>query len=326
MASTVAPWPLYHTPRALSTMTSRPLRRCIGGRYNAISKRRIASSPKVSEQTAAAAKEENVIPDDSSASQDSHQTSGARDDSPIRRETQNTRRSVRPRQDRQTGERRAAFLETMGRESNTRAQGSSAQQSKNRHIDYNKLNELVGDNLDFVSPQNKKASTSHTPEQGQEETPRTSVNVFLDGLRQAYSARDAMGGNSSSFPNSSPRDALKGMMMPPSEADSLVEKPRGLTPGAQALITRPPPFKLKPSLGKVIEVNEAKKMDVGRAFRVLNGKCSQEGVFQMVRLQRFHERPGLKRKRLRMSRWRRRFQESFRGTVGRVEALRRKGW
>ena len=42
--------------------------------------------------------------------------------------------------------------------------------------------------------------------------------------------------------------------------------------------------------------------------------------------QRFHERGGLKRKRLRRERWRRRFMEGFKGTVGRVKGLRNQGW
>jgi small subunit ribosomal protein MRP21 len=40
--------------------------------------------------------------------------------------------------------------------------------------------------------------------------------------------------------------------------------------------------------------------------------------------QRFHERGGLKRKRLASERWR--FKEGFQRTVTRVQELRRKGW
>ena len=42
--------------------------------------------------------------------------------------------------------------------------------------------------------------------------------------------------------------------------------------------------------------------------------------------QRFHERAGLKRKRLKSERWRRRFRIGFESVVKRVDALRRKGW
>ena len=42
--------------------------------------------------------------------------------------------------------------------------------------------------------------------------------------------------------------------------------------------------------------------------------------------QRFHEREGLKRKRLRNERWRRRFKEGFQRAVGRVVGMKRQGW
>jgi hypothetical protein len=45
-----------------------------------------------------------------------------------------------------------------------------------------------------------------------------------------------------------------------------------------------------------------------------------------VAMQRFHERPGLKRKRLRRERWRKRFKEGFVATIKRVKELRKQGW
>lgn len=42
--------------------------------------------------------------------------------------------------------------------------------------------------------------------------------------------------------------------------------------------------------------------------------------------QRFHERPGLKRKRLASERWRARFKKGFSHVTARVSELTRKGW
>ena len=69
-----------------------------------------------------------------------------------------------------------------------------------------------------------------------------------------------------------------------------------------------------------------KGMDVGRAFRALEIACARNKVRADFNRQRFHERPGLKRKRLKSERWRRTFKEGFRGMVKAVNAMKKKGW
>ena len=59
---------------------------------------------------------------------------------------------------------------------------------------------------------------------------------------------------------------------------------------------------------------------------MLDQRCAQNSVRKDFQRQRFHERDGLKRKRLRGERWRRRFKEDFKGTVGMVLRLKRQGW
>lgn len=85
-----------------------------------------------------------------------------------------------------------------------------------------------------------------------------------------------------------------------------------------------PPFRMGPSLGRTVGL--AEERDVGRAFRQLEGLCSRNSVRADFNKQRFHERPGLKRKRLASQRWRRRFKADFQAVCRRVEELRRKGW
>ena len=81
-----------------------------------------------------------------------------------------------------------------------------------------------------------------------------------------------------------------------------------------------------PSVGRAIEVVPERGMDVGRALKSLNKLCLRNKVAADVRSQRFHERPGMKRKRLKSQRWRRQFKASFQATVMRVKEMRRKGW
>lgn len=88
----------------------------------------------------------------------------------------------------------------------------------------------------------------------------------------------------------------------------------------------PPTFRIGPGLGRTVTVQAEKGMDVARAFAMVNIKCNANSVRQDMNAQRFHERPGVRRKRLGMLRWRRRFKEAFRATVRRVEDMRRKGW
>jgi small subunit ribosomal protein MRP21 len=84
------------------------------------------------------------------------------------------------------------------------------------------------------------------------------------------------------------------------------------------------PFVLKPLTGRMVDVK--RNVDVGRAFKLLEQSCARNRVRADFTKQRFHERPGLKRKRLRRERWKKRFLEGFKATVGRVKQLRAQGW
>lgn len=86
------------------------------------------------------------------------------------------------------------------------------------------------------------------------------------------------------------------------------------------------PVKLPKNVGRLVEVNEKKNMDVGRAFRTMEIQCARNSVRRDFQKQRFHERPGLKRKRLRRERWAKRFKANFVGTVQMVQRMRRQGW
>lgn len=62
------------------------------------------------------------------------------------------------------------------------------------------------------------------------------------------------------------------------------------------------------------------------AFTMLRRLMNESKIKGLWHRQRFHERPGLKRKRLRMERWRTRFKKGFQATATRVNELKKQGW
>ena len=111
-----------------------------------------------------------------------------------------------------------------------------------------------------------------------------------------------------------------------SSIDFYIGDPNRPATPAPAYVQEESPVKLNSSVGRTIKVDTSRGMDVGRAFRSLEMKCAQNSVKRDFMRQRFHERPGLKRKRLKSERWRKRFKEGFRGTVAMVKKMRAQGW
>ncbi|KAI1639076.1 hypothetical protein F4809DRAFT_188161 [Biscogniauxia mediterranea] len=85
-----------------------------------------------------------------------------------------------------------------------------------------------------------------------------------------------------------------------------------------------PSMRLVPRTGRT--VNVTRNVDVARAFKLLAVQVAQNRLRQDFQNQRFHMRPGLKRKKLRSERYRRRFMKGFKGAVKRVQELTRQGW
>ena len=82
----------------------------------------------------------------------------------------------------------------------------------------------------------------------------------------------------------------------------------------------------RPAVGRTVEVIPDRGVDVGRALKNLDITCAANRVRQDQSRQKYHERPGMKRKRLKSERWRKMFKQSFQATVTRVMEMRRKGW
>lgn len=83
-------------------------------------------------------------------------------------------------------------------------------------------------------------------------------------------------------------------------------------------------YRLRPVVGRTVNLQTG--VDVARAMALLNMKCALNKVRYDANLQRFHERPGLKRKRLHSHRWRVMFREGFKATCSRVRSLAKQGW
>lgn len=86
------------------------------------------------------------------------------------------------------------------------------------------------------------------------------------------------------------------------------------------------PMRLDFTVGRMVKVNAARNMDVGRAFRALDGLVKRNRIKAEFMRQRFHERPGLKRKRIKRERWRKHFKEGFKGMIALVKKMKKQGW
>ena len=83
---------------------------------------------------------------------------------------------------------------------------------------------------------------------------------------------------------------------------------------------------LSSKTGRTMAVNPASPQDLSSKLKRLHRLCSEARIPAQAFQQRFHERGGLRRKRLKSQRWRARFLVAFRSVVHRVRNLAKKGW
>lgn len=134
------------------------------------------------------------------------------------------------------------------------------------------------------------------------------------GLRRSQANR--LAANGASKPGII--DTLADMGLPTSEDLSRVA---GLSQESASDIK----YRLRPSVGRTVHI-DGTRVDLARALGLLNTRVRVNKIAQDVAKQRFHERPGLKRKRLRSERWRARFKDGFKANCSRVQNLARQGW
>ncbi|KAI0508789.1 hypothetical protein F5B22DRAFT_384520 [Xylaria bambusicola] len=83
-------------------------------------------------------------------------------------------------------------------------------------------------------------------------------------------------------------------------------------------------IRLVPRTGRTVYVGS--NVDIARSFKLLAVQVGQNKIRRDFQQQKFHERPGKKRKRLASERWRTRFRIGFKATISRVRELTAQGW
>ena len=117
-------------------------------------------------------------------------------------------------------------------------------------------------------------------------------------------------------------DIASSMLMPRSEGDS----PKWADGNHTSAPRRHHTIRSSPSVGRTVDLESDTGGDLGRAFKELDRIVAGNKIKTIVRTQKYHERPGVKRKRLKSLRWRRYFKAGFKATVARVNMMRKQGW
>jgi hypothetical protein len=117
------------------------------------------------------------------------------------------------------------------------------------------------------------------------------------------------------------------MILPESVANpTLANKPTSSNLAAQQAATFENYPRLNPTYGRTVTLDASRGRDIVRGIGMLGSMMARNKVKQDFNRQRYHERGGLKRKRLNSERWRARFKQGFMAVTTRVTELTRKGW
>jgi small subunit ribosomal protein MRP21 len=153
---------------------------------------------------------------------------------------------------------------------------------------------------------------------------RTSADDLLNSFRAGMAGGSRRGGNTLD-PSRLARTSTTSMAGLSKDSALFKSGPNSIS---QKAIPPPPlTLRLNASTGRSISLrNGAYDIDVGQGVRLLQRELSKNRVMYMQRKAKYHERPGLKRKRLRSERWRKRFMVGFLGYVAKAMKMKRQGW
>jgi small subunit ribosomal protein MRP21 len=84
--------------------------------------------------------------------------------------------------------------------------------------------------------------------------------------------------------------------------------------------------RLNATYGRTVELDVSRGRDLVRGIGMLGSLVARNKIKREQQKQRYHERGGLKRKRLNSERWRARFKIGFNSVTRRVSELTSKGW
>jgi ribosomal protein S21 len=102
------------------------------------------------------------------------------------------------------------------------------------------------------------------------------------------------------------------------------EKMEPLVATTSADPLKQPRMRTAPVAGRTVFVDPT--LGFPAALKALQRLVSQSKIKRIAREQKFHERPGMRRKRLKMARWRVRFKTGFQATTKRVREMKKQGW
>ncbi|MCJ1268340.1 hypothetical protein MMC22_008228 [Lobaria immixta] len=162
---------------------------------------------------------------------------------------------------------------------------------------------------DLLSRTLQSTSSSSRRHRVSETAPQSSLGAMQDAYAKQGGIADGM-----MMPNvGSPSTTVSASNM---VSENIIE--RQLVPRAVRTIHS------HPSLGRTIEIDS--RVDIGVALDKLKKFVQVNKIRRDLQVQRFHERPGVRRKRLQRERWRERFRENFHQAVEKIKAMRRMGW
>ncbi|KAI8931297.1 hypothetical protein NX059_011640 [Plenodomus lindquistii] len=193
---------------------------------------------------------------------------------------------------------------------------------------------------DFQQPPQPPQSQPQPQQQQQRRSPFGSINPFGPASQQQPSSGDELRAARSNHifgsefsngfrrPRQTPK--LNFDSMTPSDSmlnPSLSNKPSDAallaTQQEEAFANYP---RLNPTYGRTVDLDHTRGRDLVRGISMLASLTARNRIKSDFAVQRFHERPGLKRKRLNSERWRKRFKAGFTAVTSRVSELTRKGW
>ena len=183
------------------------------------------------------------------------------------------------------------------------------------------VDKLVDETLSGRTPVTAHTRTSRfkSPSAQAENRRETSADAAKSAW-EVFAPRSDRDRRNSSFDTSkmlTPNDPSSLQSISDSMRSSLVKRNVPLAPRT---------IRLSPSVGRSVEVDPNKGVNFAAGLTKLDIILKQNKVKSDFNKQRFHERPGLKRKRLKSERWRRRFKDGFKAIISKVETMRRQGW
>lgn len=158
---------------------------------------------------------------------------------------------------------------------------------------------------------------------------QSSAEAARNAMRQQQRGATPFGAAFSTPPSSNRGRSRSGDRGVADLFDNMIQPKSSSDQPMPAMLEAPvvyPDVQTGPRVGKRVAINLQKGVDLPKAIQRLDIRLAVNRVRSDMHKQKFHERGGLKRKRLASERWRRSFKEGFDAVAKRVRELTAKGW